>query len=772
MDNVKTLPPFFTLPEVLRFIAVAFDTKNKNKSLDDACQRVDTNYRQIEPWISVLFEKPLIKQLGPKYIEIQTSFLSDLKHDYTNYIANITLDGLSRRQSTLLLIDNYFGIRLADFILHIHKEVGGPSSDAILDETKQSVEVLIKWLTQEYPWFSDFLASLKKEDKDKIHNWTSGKEVPSRFSIMALFTAPVRDKKSFGSSSDWQKIKTLMLIARALDFFRKSSLGNRLIQVAEYSLFCPEEQVKLPHVSSKLRSKVQGQYKPLLSLLFSTLDHARQPNKNQDDYLKIVKSINEIDKLKIHYDPNGKFDVWYHWVKGRYLVSIGENKKANAHYIKAFNESMYRLGKFQAQLIKEALSVAAVQGKNGNQGFLKQLKSMAIMLGVSLPNALANRDSTAYSAKDIIDDYEIACLRHQFVKLFPDACLSMEKNEIENTRFGALWFSEKELNRKPNFNRPNENIKLKGTDGRIKKIPQLAFFAMYNKNSDVAALIEAGADVNKLSNDGESALLFAINSMDKTAFPQPAMNEALLEVILHQEHSIEVLNHVTLKLNLLPLICAVKTGKLSIVKHLLEQGAYVDARGETDGQTALNVCLKILMQEIDPEFCKRETFKHQHSEASIESMKRHCAGLMGSTNAEVRYNLKQQMITPIYRQIQEQIFDYHTQNWGSRYNVAELRKMAILLLDSGADPNISFTAPVDGYTPLMLAAENNDDALFKSMIEKGGDPLKSYYNIEKKMSVTCFDIAIGFRSTKVIGFLKEKYGTGNHLWPKGLTFLS
>jgi ankyrin repeat protein len=770
MDNVKTLPPFFTLPEVLRFIAVAFDTKNKNKSLDDACRRVDTNYRQIEPWMTALFKQPLIKQLGQEYVEIQISFLSNLAHDYINYVGGIALDGLSRRQSTLLLIDNYFGIRLADFMLHIKKEVGGPSPDKLLDETKYSVAVLIGWLNQEYPWFSDFLTSLKKEDKDKIHNWVSGKEVPSRFSIMALFTAPLRDKESFGSSSDWQKIKALMLIARALDFFRKFSLGNRLIQVAEYSLFCPQEDIRLPLISDKLRSKVQGHYNPLLSLLFSTLDHVRKPNKNQDDYLKIVKSINEIENLKVYYDSSGKFDAWYHWIKGRYLVSIGENKKANTHYIKAFIEAIYRLGKFQAQLIEEAMSVAAVQGKNGHQGSLKQLKSMGILLGISLPNALVDKSATAYSANDIIDDFEVACLRHHFVKLFPDACLSMEKGGIDNSQFGPLWFSEKELNRKPNFNRPNENIKLKGTDGRIKKIPQLAFFAMYNKNNDVAALIKAGADVNKLSNDGESALLFAINSMDKTAFPQPAMNKALLDMLLQQDHSIEVLNRVTLKLNLLPLICAVKTGKISIVKHLLEQGASVDARGETDGQTALNVCLKILMQEIDPEFCKREMFKHQYSEASIESIKRHCAGLMGSSNAEVRYNLNQQMLTPIYRKIQKQIFDYHTQNWGSRYDIAELREIAILLLDSGADPNISFTAPVDGYTPLMLAAENNDGILFKYMIEKGGEPLKPYYNIERKMSVNCFDIAIGFESTKVIGFLKENYGTGNHLWPSGIVF--
>lgn len=244
--------------------------------------------------------------------------------------------------------------------------------------------------------------------------------------------------------------------------------------------------MRLPSIAEKLRSKEQKQQKEYLSILFNTLDVARQHNKSQEDYLAIVSCLNDIDNLKNYSDPNGKLDIWYYWVKGRYLVSIGENKKANAQYKKAFHEAIYRVGKFQKALIEEALSVAAVQGKNGDQGFLKQVKSMGIILGVSLPNASADRGYTSYSAKDIVDEYEVACLRHQFVKLFPDACSAMKGGEINESRFGALWFSSKELNRKPNLNRLDENVTLKGSNGRIKKLPQLAYFAMFNKNDEVA----------------------------------------------------------------------------------------------------------------------------------------------------------------------------------------------------------------------------------------------------------------------------------------------
>ncbi|MFT4899046.1 MAG: hypothetical protein ACI9U0_000834 [Flavobacteriales bacterium] len=44
MDNIKTPPPYFTIPEILRFISRALDTKNTNKTLDEACRHIDTNY--------------------------------------------------------------------------------------------------------------------------------------------------------------------------------------------------------------------------------------------------------------------------------------------------------------------------------------------------------------------------------------------------------------------------------------------------------------------------------------------------------------------------------------------------------------------------------------------------------------------------------------------------------------------------------------------------------------------------------------------------------
>jgi len=749
MDNTKLSSPFVTVPEIFRFVASIFDTKNRDKTLDDACRRIDTNYRQIDLWILEIFEKPLKKHIGQENFDIQIAFFKSMIRGYLNYVGNVPLDGLDRRRASLSLINNFFGDWLADFVRHIHVKIGGPQPYALLDESRSSFDVLLEWLNSEYNWFDEFLKSHAKEEKDKLHNWRRGEELAFKSSVVSFFNST-----KLGTLSDWQKIRTLALTARAIDALKRKDFGKRLVEVAEYRFYSPSDSNNLFDDANAWRKKICYRNRFFLEPVWAVLDQVHKKNKSEKDYIEIKKAIAVIEELKNSSNHNGEFNFWFYWAKGRHLISIGEFKKANALYKKAYPEILYKAGADQNSFIVEALSVAAVQGKTGDQSFLKTLKSMAVLLDISLPNMLASKNDTRFSAKDILDEYEVVCLKQRFVELFPDACLYTNKNAVTNPKFGFLSASINEENRKPNLNRVDENISIKASNGRTKKIPQLAFFAMFNKTHEVSSLLQAGADINKLSNDGESTLLFALTSHDKTAFPQPQMNDELLELVLRQHHSAKVINQTTLKLKLLPLICAVKTGKLSVVKYLLENGAEVDARGETDGQTALNVCIKLLMQEIDPEFCKRETLKQQNSEASIESLKRHCAGLFGATNEQVRRNLNNQMIDPINRKIQDLLFDLYTQNWGTRYDIDELRNIALLLLEHGADPNIEFTAPIDGYTPLMLVVENNDRVLFERMIEKGGDPDKSYYDKNRREQINCFDIARAFNSGEILHVLK------------------
>ena len=91
-----------------------------------------------------------------------------------------------------------------------------------------------------------------------------------------------------------------------------------------------------------------------------------------------------------------------------------------------------------------------------------------------------------------------------------------------------------------------------------------------------------------------------------------------------------------------------------------------------------------------------------------------------------------------------------------------MRRIATLLIEAGADVNAEHTAPVKGYTPLMLAAELDEVDLFNKMLSKNGDPRKSYYCKRAAMDVDCWGIAEYFKSSKVLSTLKDI----EHFFPK------
>jgi hypothetical protein len=84
-----------------------------------------------------------------------------------------------------------------------------------------------------------------------------------------------------------------------------------------------------------------------------------------------------------------------------------------------------------------------------------------------------------------------------------------------------------------------------------------------------------------------------------------------------------------------------------------------------------------------------------------------------------------------------------------------MRRIATLLIKAGADVNAEHTAPVKGYTPLMLATELNETILFNEMLSEGGDPRKSYYCKNTRMDVDCWRIADNFQSSKVLSTLQD-----------------
>ena len=204
------------------------------------------------------------------------------------------------------------------------------------------------------------------------------------------------------------------------------------------------------------------------------------------------------------------------------------------------------------------------------------------------------------------------------------------------------------------------------------------------------------------------------------------------------------------------MICAVNTGKIDVVKKLLDWGVEVDRRGETDDQTALNICLKNILK-VQSKAIISQQMQANPSPEVLEDIRRRSGGLSGNSLDEIKETCRTSKGTSLFKAANKVYLDSMMERIGN-LDVENFREIAVLLIKKGASPNAKNNSAIKGYTPLMLAAENNEADLFEGMLRYGGKPDKYYSHPETGQKINCFQIAIAFRSYKVAEILKKKYG--------------
>lgn len=83
--------------------------------------------------------------------------------------------------------------------------------------------------------------------------------------------------------------------------------------------------------------------------------------------------------------------------------------------------------------------------------------------------------------------------------------------------------------------------------------------------------------------------------------------------------------------------------------------------------------------------------------------------------------------------------------------------IAKVLLENGANPNQKHNVNgLNGYTPLMMAAEMNLIDLFELMIKYGGNPNQTVRNTGPYSStISCWEIAAYWKSNSILQYLEE-----------------
>jgi len=275
------------------------------------------------------------------------------------------------------------------------------------------------------------------------------------------------------------------------------------------------------------------------------------------------------------------------------------------------------------------------------------------------------------------------------------------------------------------------------------------------KRDVVKKLLKQGANVNLTSSSGDTAILMALEVLNLREVPFRSLDDTLFYLLSEYPHSKETMNRCTDKKRLLPLLSAVQSGRPDVVDKVLAMGANVNNRGLTDNQTALNACIKMIGIAKDPKRYWDSVLQMQLTPEVLDSIRRANSGMTGFTLEDQLEFLSAQNSDPKFKQILGLLTSFMSGELVNRIDIVKMRLIASQLIEAGADVNAEHAAPVKGYTPLMLAAELDEVGLFNKMLSNGGDPRKTYYCKNTKLSVDCWRIAEYFGSTNILAVLKE-----------------
>lgn len=730
--------------EIIRYVLRCLDLKQSNKRLDDLAGKSIYDPRELTRELEQSVPSTLEKYMGPVASDkISTSLSTFIDYYLRGIVGKTAADGVSRADVLGLLIRSCIKEHLVGFVTELNKELKAPHPSFWFLSGGNTVGATFAWLEEHQPGLAAYLTSLSKENRDRISSWRNGNELPSAQSIQLLFSTN-DPSEACETAQNRYFAKTLLFMARAIDFTKRHDLGEILIDEARLSIWNSEGQI---HFGSEIE-RIQAK---LLSTVSNTVQHVGKLQRalmrgaekaDSSDHQETIKEVRQIIQDSSSLQSAQYWIVWY---DARWHVFSGELEESNRLYKESFEKASFVAGDNLKHIIKEALVVAANQPK-ADIVFLKQLKWALINFGYDIPSASAPRPSN--KVLDTIESWEIEQWKNAFFQVFPKEGLYPGTDfDFKGDAIGPLIVTNPE-NIKPDYRNPDRTIKVGDTWKR--PMPQIVWFS-HNENIEICKrLIEKGADINVKSEVGDTPILRALEALNLTEVPYRSLNNELYQLISRERHDPETINTRTQKTRLLPIISAVQTGQLEIVDKILSMGADPNGRGRTDEQTPLNVCLKLIGILKNPELSKNEQLNIPTTPEALDSIRRYSQGAFGFSLEDQKKNLEQMKSSSHFQKIRERYIDLMYRRICESMSLEEMRRIAFLLIKAGADVNAEHSSPIKGYTPLMLAAEHDEVDLFEIMLVHGGDTAKTYIDPKSGREVSINEIASYFDSREIL----------------------
>ncbi|MBY6017888.1 ankyrin repeat domain-containing protein [Halomonas denitrificans] len=678
--------------------------------------------------------KGLFGQDGSSSLEVEIKRTLD---EYRQLVGSVNSSGLHRQQILPILIESWFLPRIYKALKCLADLTQGPHLATLLQTQKGSgkaLETTLNWLLKHEKHWTAFEEQCSREQKLKLGTWKSGKHRPEFQSLSLL--------EQWGNRSheiEWPRVKGMLLLARIIDYL--SGLNPQAV-----------EELRVISMGAQPRSDLEGQLGNLLQLDTSLCQFqtefrrikallAPTRGKLEGDMATVESDMDRLNAVWLSLSKPKEVACQVLWLRARWCVARGDLLEANQMYELAFKDSLYRTGEGAIELIAEALAVAAIQPR-ADRVFLKHLKFA--LHTFTEEGVLKTRSS------ELVDG-DIQMWKNSFSHVFPvDGVFPEFMEEMSSDELRPWIACDPSL--KPDLSRPNKKI-YTGSDKK-KRIQQLTWFCLVEDYESVEALVNAGARVDVSSPVGETPLLMALEAMNVGAIPYRSLDRRFFDMIMEHSGCDKGINSSTHKKKLLPIICAVESGRLDVVRKVLDLGADPNCRGLADDQTALNVCLKRIGQLKDPEGFKQRQLDILISPYVLDSLRRETQGMFGATLAQQQVALERMNRDPLYQKIVFMALDLQMERIQEHMSLPEMYSIARLLIERGADPNAVHRSPVDGYTPLMLAAELDERELFELMLCKGGDPKLTFFCPRQRRHADCWSIASNWVSKEVAQVLE------------------
>ncbi|MCD9554034.1 ankyrin repeat domain-containing protein [Photobacterium carnosum] len=737
--------PYFSLQVLLRDFSKALGSKSRSaKDIDNACLKLDVSLFKFNELKNDLIKEDISKIVNMPFANHIYDQYENLGKSYINLMNDIPLDGVDIDKAQEILDKKLLSSLIAQLCMTVFDAMKITAQD-LASSGKTAMQFMIERLKSDRHWcqYADSLdCDQKARFNERLYKWTQDSPELPDLSTIASFGGQYADYH------DWTVIKARLITARIWDYyFFKSGLCDvnfiKTINIQDQSDNIINSLNDLRREATHIHKNYGSVSQELFGLLL--LRHPRSEDQKQ----LIVTLLEKVNNYLSEYDKDNEMSYFYYWMNGRYLLHCGELDKALKMYKIAFEYVLYRNNEATQKIVKEAILIAS-RIPTPDKTFINSLRNIAGLFHFEILPENSKKKRT-----EVIEPWEIDAYAQFFDSFFTKESFfpSAVYPEFLAIPYGV---SIDDHQHKLDIKKPDKVISVGMDGGLVKKMPQLVYYAMDADEDTVDALIEAGADVNKIAKtSNESALLMAVQAMQVNIFPIKNLSDRMFNAIASKRHTSETVNLITAKKKLTALGCAIQTGRLDIVKKVVELGADIDQRHDVGFETPLFTCIGLLIHHKRPITAAIHAEKTKFSDLNLRSLMANNVGLVPHDKEGLIQYLREKESDATYNSIMDKIKAIEIDSILQNTSIEGFREIAKYLIDQSANVNAKHDMALKGFTPLMLAAELDEAELCEYMLKgnKQGNIYDTCFDPQTNRRYTVREIAAAWQSKEALKVL-------------------